>query len=482
LLDIRPVLFINGFLLLVLAAAMALPAAVDLVWEDLDWEVFVASGLVVGFIALAMIFGSRPKGRPTLTSRQAFLLTAIAWTSTAAAASLPFLFSDLDLSLTDGVFEAMSGLTTTGATVIVGLDHAPKGILLWRALLNWLGGEGIIVMAVAILPLLRIGGMQMFQMETSDKTHKIRARVSQVALSITIVYSVFTLLSAIGFWIAGMSVFDAACHAMAALSTGGFSTSDAKLGHWGPAAQWVAVVSMLAGGSSFTLWTLPGHQQRWQMLDDAQTHWYLTFLGAFALVVTLWLWAVDDMEAGDALRHAVFNVTAMVTTTGFATADYTAWGGFPEVIFFLLLFIGGCTGSTSGAVKIFRWQVLFAMANVHLKRLLHPHGVFVIDFNGRRITDSVMESVLGFVVIYFFIFALFTVVLAAVGVDLKTALSGSAAALANAGPGIGDVIGPLGTYKPLPDAAKWVLAFEMMLGRLELLTVAVLFSRTFWRE
>ena len=480
--DIRPVLFVNGFLLLVLAAAMGIPAVVDLLSEDVDWKVFAVSGMVTAFVALSLILGARPQGRPALSARQAFMLTTLAWITTAAFAALPFAFSNLKLSVTNAVFEAMSGLTTTGATVIVGLDHAPRGILLWRALLNWLGGEGIIIMAVAILPLLRIGGMQVFRMETSDKTDAIKPRITQVATSITLVYAVFTALAALAFWAAGMGRFDAICHAMAAISTGGFSTSDTKLAHWGTAVQWVAVFAMMVGGSSFTLWTGPWKNGRPKVLDDAQTHWYLAFIGTAAGVLALWQWTVNDMNPGVALRHAAFNVISIVTTTGFVSTDYGRWGGFAHVVFFILVFIGGCTGSTAGGVKIFRWELLFALAGIHLKRLLHPHGIFVIHYNQHPIAQAVLDSVLGFVVLYFFTFALFALTLTMVGLDFVTALSGSAAALANAGPGIGEIIGPFGSYRPLPDLAKWILAAEMMLGRLELFTVAVLFSRSYWRE
>ncbi|MBI2235756.1 MAG: TrkH family potassium uptake protein [Magnetospirillum sp.] len=479
--DIRPVLFVNGFLLMVLAAAMGIPAAADFASGDPDWQVFLASALLTGFFGAVLAFGSRQEGRLTLATRQAFLLTVSSWLLSAACAALPFLFSELDLGLADGVFEAMSGLTTTGATVIVGLDHAPRGLLLWRALLQWLGGGGIIVMAVSILPLLRVGGMQLFKMETSDKSERIRPRISQVATVITAVYVGFTLLSGLAFWLAGMSVFDAACHAMSALSTGGFSTSDASLGNWGETAQWVAVASMLVGGSTFTLYVAPWKHGS-KVLDDSQARWYLLFLGFFSLLLALWLWTVKGMAAGEAVRHGTFAVVSTVTATGFYATGLVAWGGFAQVVFFILVFIGGCTGSTSGGIKMFRWEVLFNVAGVHLRRLLHPHGVFVINFNRQPISEQVMRSVLGFVVMYFFTFAAFAVLLAVVGLDLVTALSGSAAALANAGPGLGEIIAPGGSYKLLPDAAKWVLAFEMMLGRLELFGVFVLLSRSFWRE
>jgi trk system potassium uptake protein TrkH len=481
LIDIRPVLFVNGFLLMVLAAAMAIPAAADYLSGDPDWQVFLASGLLTGFLGAALAFGSRQNGRLSLATRQAFLLTVSAWLLSAGCGALPFLFSELGLGLADGVFEAMSGLTTTGATVIVGLERAPRGLLLWRALLQWLGGGGIIVMAVSILPLLRIGGMQLFKMESSDKSDRIRPRTSQVTTTITAVYVGFTVLSGIGFWLAGMSVFDAACHAMAALSTGGFSTSDASLGHWGPEAQWVAVASMLVGGSTFTLYVMPW-KHGLKVFDDSQARWYLLFLAFFSVLLSVWLWRTGGLPAGEAVRQGVFAVVSTVTATGFYASNWVAWGGFAQVMFFILVFIGGCTGSTSGGIKIFRWEVLFNVAGVHLRRLLHPHGVFVINFNRQPISEQVLRSVLGFVVMYFLTFAVFAVLLAVVGLDMTTALSGSAAALANAGPGLGEIIAPGGSYKPLPDLAKWVLAFEMMLGRLELFGVIVLFSRSFWRE
>lgn len=479
--DVRPVIFVNGILLLVLAAAMGVPALVDVVSDDRDWQVFVASGLVTGFIGLAMMLGARPDERKPLDTRQAFLLTTSVWLAMSAFAALPFAFSGLGMDYTDAVFEATSGITTTGATVMVGLDTAPKGILLWRAILNWLGGIGIIVMAVAILPILRIGGMQLFKMESSDKTDKVRPRTSQIAWSIATVYLFFTSISIVAMWLSGMSLFDAICNSFAALATGGYSTSDSSLGNWGPASQWVTIGAMILGGSTFTLFISPWKHNRWPFLHDSQMRWYLSVLAFFSFLLAMWQWAVNDMDAGEALRHATFNVVSIVTCTGFASTDYNAWGGFAQVTFFILLFIGGCTGSTAGAIKIFRWEVLFKMAGIHLKKLLHPHGVFIIDFNRQRISDSVVDSVLGFVVMYFLTFAVFALALTVTGMDFISSVSGSAQALANAGPGLGDIIGPAGNYKPLPDVAKWLLAFEMVLGRLELFTVIVLFSRSFWR-
>ncbi|MEW5727030.1 MAG: TrkH family potassium uptake protein [Pseudomonadota bacterium] len=481
--DFRPILQIVGLILAAMALAMLVPAAVDYLSDDLDWRVFVASSLVTGFVALGLILGTRTGAREQLSIRQAFVLTTAIWVAAAVAGAVPFAFSALKISITDAFFESMSGLTTTGSTVLSGLDSMPHGILLWRSILHWLGGIGIIVMAVAILPILRIGGMQLFKMESSDKTEKIRPRISQVAGGITTAYVGFTVVCGVLLWLAGMTPFEAVNHAMATLSTGGFSTSDASVGHFkSPLVDWIIILFMTIGGTSFVLFITPWKRKRWAILDDSQVRWYLGFLGFFALLLALWQWAVNDWSVHDSVRHALFNVVSVVTTTGFASTDYSLWGGFPQVVFFILTFIGGCTGSTAGGIKVFRWEVLFAMAGVHLKRLMHPHGIFVIDFNKRRISDQVVDSVLGFMVLYFLSFAVLALLLTMTGLDTVTALTGAATAISNVGPGLGDVIGPAGNFQPLPDSAKWLCAFGMLLGRLELFTVLVLFTRSFWRE
>ncbi|WP_142848091.1 TrkH family potassium uptake protein [Telmatospirillum sp. J64-1] len=481
-LDIRPVLYINGLLLLVLAVAMLVPAVVDVFQQDLDWQVFIASAIVTGLAGSALALGNRPSGRLNLNTRQAFLLTASSWILCSLFSAAPFFFSEMDMTLVDAVFEATSGITATGATVMSGLDDAPMGILLWRVLLHWLGGIGIIVMAVALLPILRIGGMQLFRMESSDKTEKVRPRVSQIASAIFIVYVLFTVVCAFAFYLAGMSGFDAICHAMSTISTGGFANSDSSMGlYQDPVIEWLSVIFMLAGGTTFILFITPWKHNRWALLWDMQVRWYISFTLFFSALMGLWLWANSDYSVHDAFRHATFNIVSVVTTTGFASTDYNAWGGFAQVIFFILTFIGGCTGSTAGGIKIFRYQVLFAQAGVHLKRLLHPHGVFVIDFNKQNISDAVVRSVLGFMVLYFLTFALLTLALSMLGLDFITALSGSATAISNVGPGLGETIGPAGNFQPLPDSAKWLLSFAMLLGRLELMTILVLLSPNFWR-
>ena len=480
--DVRPVLFINGLALLILAAAMAAPAAVDLLAGDADWQVFAAAAAAAAFSGGALMFGAKPEVRFRLTLRQAFLVTVTTLALTALAGALPFAVSTPGLSITDAVFEAMSGLTTTGATVIVGLDHAPRGILLWRALLNWLGGAGIIVTAMTILPALRIGGMQIFRLEGGDSSERFRPRVSRLAGSILRLYLGLGVVSALAFWLAGMDGFDAICHAMAAVSTGGFSTSDASLAHWGGAVQWVAVASMLAGALPFPLLAAPWRRGKMRLDQDSQLRAYLGLLMATALALGLWRWATSDWELMDSLRAATFAVTSIATTTGFVAADIGPWGGFAHVVLFVLAFVGGCAGSAAGGVKIFRWQVLTQLAKIHVKRLLHPHGVFAIEFNRQSLPEPVVDAVLAFVVIYMVTFAIHALALTAAGCDLVTALSGSAAALGNVGRGLGDVIGSTGSWHPLSAAAKWIVTVEMMIGRLELFTVLILFTPSYWRE
>lgn len=482
-LDIRPVLFISGFLLLILAAAMGVPMAVDLAGQKTQWHAFLMSGLLTAFVGCALILANRAPHELDLSVREAFALTVTAWVLSGVLAAVPFAQSSLHLSWTDSLFESFSGLTTTGATVLTGLDHMPSAILMWRSMLQWLGGVGIIVTAVALLPILRIGGMQLFRMESSDKTHKTKARISQIAWGILAVYSAFTIALTLALHLAGMTPLEAICHAMSSISTGGFSTSDKSLGNFSDAARWICMLGMLLGGATFSQYLFPWkgrhHLGVWQ---DSQFRWYLSTIAFFALLLTFWNWAVGDMTAYHALRASAFNVVSLLSTTGFHTDDYNSWGGFAEVVFFFLAFVGGCTGSTAGGIKIFRYEVLFAMAGNHLKRLLHPNGVFIIDFNQQKVSDLVVRSVLSFMMLYFFCFALLALGLSMTGLDAVTSLSGAAAAIGNVGPGLGHLIGPGGTYHSLPDMAKWLLTFGMLLGRLELAPFIILFTTAFWRE
>ena len=479
--DIRPVLFVVGILLTTLAGFMFVPALADAVVGNPDWRVFLASALLTLFIGVTLVLMNRTGGL-RLNVRQTFLLTTMAWAVMAGFAALPFAFAELGLDYADAFFESMSGLTTTGSTVIVGLDSAPPGILLWRALLQWQGGIGIIVMAIAVLPMLRIGGMQLFRAESSDQSEKVLPRAAQLSAVIAIIYVTLTAAAAAAYWGAGMTVFEAVCHAMTTIATAGFSTSDGSLGHFdSPAIEWTATGFMIVGGIPFILYFQLVRGYGGALWRDAQVRWFLSIVAVAVLALTLWLWLFRDTPAGLAVRHAAFNTVSVITGTGYATTDYGAWGGFAVTVLLFLMVVGGCSGSTTGGIKVFRFQMLYAMLVVQIRRLLQPHGVFVPHYNRKPIDEPVADAVMSFFLLYALSFGLVAVGLAALGLDFITSMSGAATALANVGPGLGDTIGPAGTFAPLPDEAKWLLSGAMLLGRLEFFTVLVLFTAKFWR-
>jgi len=478
---LRPILPVIGMMLSTLAMLMIIPAIFDLVENDASWIVFALSAALTLFVGVALTLSSR-SDTFRLTIRQAFLLTALSWVVLAVFAALPFRFQQLELSFTDAFFEAISGLTTTGATVLTGLDEAPSGLLLWRALLQWLGGIGIIVTAIAVLPALNIGGMQLFRMESSDPAEKALPRAAQVAAGIAVIYVALTLVWAVAYWGAGMNGLDASTHAMTTIATGGFSTSDLSIGKFN---SWqievIAIFGMLGGALPFLLY-LRTAQGKWNALwQDTQVQWFISVVLIVVVVMTFWLWQADDILPLKALRMASFNVVSVITGTGYVTSDYSAWGAFALPVFFFLMFIGGCAGSTACGIKVFRFQVLYAAAWSQIQHLLQPHGVFIPHYNRRPVSDEVVISVLSFFYVFFFTFTVLALGLSLTGLDFLTALSSAASAIANVGPALGPVSGPNGTYQSMPDAAKWLLSAGMLLGRLELFTVIVLFSRSFWR-
>ncbi len=478
--DLRPVVFVLGTLITILALAMIIPAIVDYSAGHADWEVFAASSGVALFIGVSMILTTR-SGWFGFNLRQAFVMTNLAWLVIAAFAALPFTFSDMDLSVTDAFFEAMSGITTTGATVIVGLDQAPPGILLWRAILQWLGGIGIIVMAVAILPILQVGGMQLFRVEAFD-ADKVLPRAAQIAGGISIVYVFLTGLAALVLWSLGLSGFDAIAHAMTSIATGGFSTHDASIGHYNSAAvDWAISIFMILGSLPFVLYLRALRGNVSVLARDSQVRWFLIVVAVAAIFMAWWLWRNGVLPPLDALRYGTFNVISVMTGTGYATAEFDRWGGFSMALMFVLMFVGGCAGSTTCGIKIFRFQVLYATAKSQLKRLIQPNGVFIPYYNHRPIPEQVSLSVMGFFFLFIASFAVLAAGLGFLGLDFITAVSGAASAIANVGPGLGIIIGPAATYGSLPEEAKWLLSAGMLLGRLELFTVLVLLSRSFWR-
>ncbi|MBB3063939.1 TrkH family potassium uptake protein [Limibacillus halophilus] len=480
--SLRPTFFVLGILLLALAMAMLLPLVADLTVNNPDWSSFALAGAFTTFVGGLLALSNRPGERFSLGLREAFLLTTLSWLVLPLFAAFPFLFFSDRLDLADAFFEAASGLTTTGSTVLVGLDAMPPGILLWRSALQWMGGVGIVVMAIIILPFLRVGGMQLFHAESSDRSEKIVARPAELVGFIVSIYGVLTLACFLAYRVAGMNAFDALNHAMTTLSTGGYSTHDASMAHFQqPAIHWIATVFMLAGALPFVAYVKALRGDRSALWKDSQIITLLSLVALVALSLGVWLSMARAMPVAEAMRHAFFNVASIVTTTGFASDDYSLWGTFAVGIFFFLTFVGGCTGSTSGAIKIFRFQILLLVARRQLRSLYAPHAVVRMTYNGRPVPEDVPQSVLAFLAFFGLAFACVTLALTALGLDLVTAISGAAQAISNVGPGLGDIIGPSGNFSGLGDAEKMVLSGAMILGRLELFTLLVLLDSGFWR-
>ena len=482
--QVAPLVRLLGGMLLALAAAMLLPAAVDAFAGHPDWWAFVLSSAVTFACGGGLRYAVRHRIAAGLNLRQAFLLTPLSWLVICVFAATPLYFSEsapLRNSYTNAFFETMSGLTATGATVIVGLDTAPPGVLLWRALLQWMGGIGIVAMAIAILPTLGVGGMQLFRTESSDRSEKVMPRVREIATAIGLIYVALTAACGVAYWIAGMTPFDAVAHALTTVSTAGYSTSDASLGKWdNPAIHWIAILFMISGALPFVLYLRLVRGDR-DALRSSQVRTFLLFCAVVSAALAAWLVLTGRYGWADAVRHAAFNVVSVVTTTGFATTDYSQWGNVVVGLFFALAFVGGCTGSTSGGIKIFRFEVMARLLRSYFLHLLYPRGVFPTVYAGRELPQEVVTSVVVFFTVYFVSYGALTIILMALDLDFLTSASAAVAALSNVGPGLGDIVGPAGNFARVPDIVKWLLCFAMLLGRLELFTVLILFMPRFWR-
>jgi len=479
--DYRPLLYVIGILLSTLAVTMALPMLVDLSLGNEDWRIFLLCMMITGFFGGILIL-TNSGHKFNLSIKQTFLLTTLSWLSLCVFAAIPFAFADVGLSLTDAFFEATSGLTTTGATIMTNLDNAPPGILLWRALLQWLGGIGIIVMALSVLPFLKVGGMQLFKTESSEN-EKALPRATQLAATITFIYVGLTVLCMFGYQASGLGSFDSWAHAMTTIATGGFSTFDASFSAFDTAwSEMNAILFMLLGGLPFILY-VKALRGNWRALfNDSQVQAFLKIVGVSIFVMIAYLVLHNGTDFFEALRRASFNVVSIITGTGYTNGDYGAWGGFAVSVIFFLMLIGGCAGSTTCGIKVFRFQVLIEVSKTQLKQLLHPHGVFVPHYNKKALPKGVASSVTSFFFIYLLCFVAIAMALSFVGLDFLTAMSGAVTSISNVGPGLGDIIGPSGTFSPLPDSAKWIMCAGMFLGRLELFTVLVLFLPHFWRK
>lgn len=476
----NPVFFVVGILLTILSVTMLLPAIVDLSTNNPDWKIFVSSSIITSFTGVLLIIVTREEDF-RIDMRQAFLLTNLSWIVIALFGSMPFYFSELSLSFTDSFFEAMSGITTTGSTVLNSLNNTDPGILLWRSILQWLGGVGIIIMALSILPLLQVGGMQLFKAESID-VEKVLPSASKIAAYIGAIYIGLTFICAICYSIAGMTIFDSFAHAMTTIATGGFSTHDQSIGYFKSASiESIAIIFMLIGSLPFVLYLHLIKGRTKPILNDSQVRVFLAVIILSVFTVTLHLMNTQNISLSQAFRLGSFNFVSIITGTGYASADYSQWGTFIISLAFFLMCVGGCAGSTTCGIKIFRFQVLYSVFLVQMKKLLSPHGIFEARYNNKPIPDGVPMAVMSFFFMFAISFSVIAIALQLIGLDFLTSMSGAATAISNVGPALGDIIGPSGTFKPLPDAAKWVLCVGMLLGRLELFTLLVMLHPNFWR-
>jgi len=478
----KTVFFAIGVLLITLGAFMLIPFFVQFMYDERNGT-FLSSASITIFIGILLVLTNLEENKK-LNLQQAFLLTTLSWLSIAIFGCIPFLLSELNLSIVDAFFESMSGITTTGSTIITNLDNAPKSILIWRAILQWLGGIGVIVMAITVLPLLNVGGMQLFRMESSDTTEKILPRTREVTIIISVIYLTLTFACGAAYWLVGMNIFDSIAHSMTTIATGGFSTYSSSIGYFqNPKIEIIAIIFIILGSIPFIAYLkfVKGDQKIF--FKDVQIKGLIyIFIVSVLLMLLYLLFSNKEYSFGENLRISTFNVVSILSGTGYVTSDFSLWGKFPLIFFLFLMFIGGCAGSTTCGIKIFRFQILGLFILNQIKKLIYPHGIFPMKYNNESVSNPFIYSIITFIFLYFFIFFILAALLSLDGLDFVTALSGSASAISNVGPGLGDVIGPNGNFSDLPNFSKLSLSLGMLLGRLELFAVLVLFFPSFWKN
>ena len=413
----------------------------------------------------------------------AFLLTLISWIILTIIAAIPFYSGSPNLSFIDSFFESMSGLTTTGATIIQDLDNTAKSILLWRAMLQWLGGIGIIVIAIAIFPILKIGGMQLFQTEFSSKNEKVLPRTTQIAAAIGFIYVLLTILCSFFLYSTGLTFFDSLAHGMTIIATGGFSTKNMSIGFFDSiSTEVVVMIFMIISSLPFILLFQSVRKANGEFFNNSQVQFFLALNVLVIFCVVMWLQKNYEVDYLESLRIASFSVISIATGSGFSTYDFSLWGTFTTTIFLFIMLIGGCSGSSSCGLKIFRIQILLRSSTTLIKKIIQPRGIFIPTYNSSEISEEILNSVTGYFFLYLLIFGLLTLILSFDGHDLLTSFSGSAASLANVGPGLSEMIGPSGNYSFMSSFSKFFLAIGMLVGRLELFPLLILFSPELWKK
>ena len=477
----KTVFFTLGVLQIILGISMIIPIIIQIIYNELDSS-FIGAGMIT-IIFGVLFFLSNINHEKKLNLQQAFLLTSLSWIGIAIFGSLPFIFSNLELSITDAVFESMSGITTTGSTIITNLNDAPKAILFWRAILQWLGGIGIIVMAITLMPIMNVGGMQLFKISTSDKSEKILPKSKEISIRLILIYSGLTLLCAFFYKIFGMNFFDSLTHSMTTIATGGFSNYNESIGYFDSATiEITSIIFIILGSIPFIAYIkfLSGNKKIF--ISDSQIKSFVKIIIISILVLFFYLLLQNKNFEEISLRAISFNVISILTGTGYVTKEFDNWGSFSLMFFLILMFIGGCAGSTTCGIKIFRVQILYLFLINQLKKIIYPRGIFIIKYENNSVDEKFMASIISFIYLYIIIFFVMTALLSLSGLDFITSISGSATAISNVGPGLGTIIGPNGSFSLLPDFSKWILSIGMILGRLELFAILVLFLPSFWRN
>ena len=477
----KTVFFTLGVLQIILGISMFIPIVIQIIYGELDSS-FIGAGIITIIFGILFFLANLDHDKK-LNLQQAFLLTSLSWLSIAIFGSLPFVFSSLQLSITDSLFESMSGITTTGSTIIINLNDSPKGILLWRALLQWLGGIGIIVMAITLMPIMNVGGMQLFKISSNDASEKILPKSREIALSLILIYSGLTFICSIFYKIFGMNYFDSITHAMTTIATGGFSNYNDSIGYFNSATiEITAIIFIILGSIPFIAYIKFLNGNKRIFISDSQIRTFIKIIIVSIIILFFYLALQNKNLSEINLRSISFNVVSILTGTGYVTQQFDNWGSFPLIFFLILMFIGGCAGSTACGIKIFRVQILYLFLVNQLKKVIYPRGIFVIKYDNNNVDDKFMSSIISFIYLYIIIFFVITALLSLSGLDFVTSISAAATSISNVGPGLGDIIGPNGNFSQLPDFSKWVLSFGMILGRLELFAILVLFLPSFWQK
>ena len=477
----KTVFFIIGVLQIILGIFMAIPIILQLVFSELDSS-FIASSVITLVFGVLFVLSNLDYNKK-INLQQAFLLTTLSWLTIAIFGALPFYFSNLNLSFTDSFFESMSGLTTTGSTVITNLEIVPKSILLWRALLQWLGGIGIIVMAITLMPIMNIGGMLLFKVLNTDSSDDILPSSKEISLKLVFIYFTLTLICAAAYKIFGMNFFDSLTHSMTTIATGGFSNYNESIGYFNNVKiEITAILFIILGSIPFIAYIKFLNGNRKVFLNDTQVKTFIKILIISILIILIYLFFKLDSFGLTDLRSVIFNSISILTGTGYVTGQFDQWGSFSLFYFLILMFIGGCAGSTTCGIKIFRVQILYKFVMTQLKKIIYPRGIFVIKYENNNVDDKFLASIISFIYLYILIFFFITALLSITGLDFITSISAAATSISNVGPGLGSVIGSNGNFSTLPDASKWILSAGMILGRLELFAILVLFLPSFWKK